>query len=253
MLNENGTTNEDRQINLSDKAEKANSNVIYVCDIDLMADYFVDIRNQPIRNGINYRFQNMAFVLNAIDSMANETTYLDIRNRRDRHVTLRVVERTTDNAMGKVYQATQDFEKDYQTEQNKLRSNMEQKLRPLAEKIQKMQDRQQRGLEVNLTAMNSQIRIFEQIRQQQAEEFNRKVTELNNERREKLRSIQLTAEVENPGHSAEFQTGGRRHSSHPTPVGRFGGIYAASTTRTSRYFQSKTFEVTARSCNGPFM
>ena len=91
-------------------AAKSNTNVIYLCDVDILSDFFVDIRNNPIQRGTNYQCQNMAFVLNLIDSMVGEETYLDLRSRRIRHMTLQVVEKTTEEAMQDVYEATQELE-----------------------------------------------------------------------------------------------------------------------------------------------
>lgn len=175
---------------------KSNTNVIYVCDIDILADLFVESRNYPIRNGIQYRFQNMSFVLNAVDAMAGEKEYLGIRNRKERHVTLRVVENTTEQAMGQVYQATQNFEKEFLIARNEIQQDLESSLRPLADQIRDMQARQARGERIDTMELSAKQQIFNQLRQEQSGKFQRQVEELENERREKLRSIQLDAELE---------------------------------------------------------
>jgi hypothetical protein len=53
--------------------------------IDLLADTFVDLRNFPIRNGIEYQFQNMSFFQNSVDSLVGEDPYGDLRNRKQKH------------------------------------------------------------------------------------------------------------------------------------------------------------------------
>ena len=179
-----------------DSPSKENTNVIYVCDIDVLADLFVDSRNYPIRNGIQYRFQNMAFVLNAVDAMAGEDEYLGIRNRKERHVTLRVVENTTENAMGKVYQATQNFEKDFMIARNEIEQSLRSSLRPLEDQIRDMQARQARGERIDMMELTAKQQIKNQLEQEQVGKFQRLVEELENERRENLRSIQLDAELE---------------------------------------------------------
>ena len=179
-----------------DGPAKANTNVIYICDVDVLADLFVDSRNYPIRNGIQYRFQNMAFVLNAVDAMAGEQEYLGIRNRKERHVTLRAVESTTEDAMGKVYQATQNYEKEFMIARNEIQQDLESSLRPLADQIRDMQARQARGERIDTMDLTAKQQIFNQLRQEQTGKFQRLVEELDNERRESLRSIQLEAELE---------------------------------------------------------
>jgi ABC-2 type transport system permease protein len=66
-------------------------NVIYVGDIDLLHSEFVQLRNQP-NTEINFRFDNVPFVLNVIDAVAGDDRFLEIRTRKPRHSTLKTVE-----------------------------------------------------------------------------------------------------------------------------------------------------------------
>ncbi len=66
-------------------------NVIYVGDIDLLHSEFVQLRNQP-NSEINFRFDNVPFVLNVIDAVAGDDRFLEIRTRKPRHSTLKTVE-----------------------------------------------------------------------------------------------------------------------------------------------------------------
>ena len=75
------------------KAAKAKPiNVIYVADIDLLSTPFVRIRAQPDQE-VRFRFENVTFVLNVIDALAGENAFLDIRKRKTKYSTLRVIER----------------------------------------------------------------------------------------------------------------------------------------------------------------
>ena len=138
----------------------------------------------------------MAFVLNAVDAMVGEETYLDIRTRKERHVTLRVVEQTTEQAMSKVYQAQQNFEKEFVRARNEIQEQLESVLRPIAEEIRDLEAKQSRGEPVDIVALNAKRQMLMQLQQEQAAKFQRKIQELETERREKLRSIQLDAELE---------------------------------------------------------
>ena len=65
-------------------------NVVLVADFDMLTDEFFRLREQgemPER-GINFDFDNVAFVLNAIDSLAGEDRFLELRKRRPKHRTL---------------------------------------------------------------------------------------------------------------------------------------------------------------------
>ena len=175
---------------------KSNTNVIYICDVDLLADYFVDIRNNPIQRGIQYEFQNMSFVLNLVDSMVGEETYLDLRSRKIRHMTLRVVEQTTEEAMQKVYDATQELEKERITEEAEIQSEINQEIAPLQRDIKRLRMKQEKGEAVDVVTLNAKTSLLESIQRQQQQKLARKREEFNNSRRERLRSIQLDAENE---------------------------------------------------------
>jgi ABC-2 type transport system permease protein len=67
-------------------------NAIYVADIDLLSSEFVRIRNEPNLLIAKFRFDNVPFVCNIIDAVAGEERFLDIRKRKPKHSTLRMVE-----------------------------------------------------------------------------------------------------------------------------------------------------------------
>jgi ABC-2 type transport system permease protein len=75
----------------ADAAKPRPINAIYVGDIDLLHSEFVQLRNQP-NPDINFRFDNVPFVLNVIDAVAGDDRFLEIRTRKPRHSTLKTVE-----------------------------------------------------------------------------------------------------------------------------------------------------------------
>jgi ABC-2 type transport system permease protein len=84
--------------------EKENSDVkplkvIYVSDVDCMSSVFVDIRkNSSQLDEIKFQFQNITFVLNAIDVLTGETKYPAIRRHVPTYSTLKLVEAQADEA-----------------------------------------------------------------------------------------------------------------------------------------------------------
>ena len=72
--------------------------VVYVTDIDCMSRTFVDIRNRPpMLEDINFQFQNITFVLNAIDVLAGELRYPEVRRHIPTYSTLKLVESKVDD------------------------------------------------------------------------------------------------------------------------------------------------------------
>ncbi|MFT7642895.1 MAG: ABC-2 type transport system permease protein [Pirellulaceae bacterium] len=67
--------------------------VIYVADIDVLSSAFSQIRARPEDDeSVKWQFENVTFVLNVIDSLAKDFRYLNIRKRKTRFSTLKLVE-----------------------------------------------------------------------------------------------------------------------------------------------------------------
>ena len=177
-------------------SSKSNTNVIYVCDCDILSDYFVDLRNNPIQRGISYQFQNMAFVLNLIDSIVGDETYLNLRSRKIRHMTLRVVEETTEVAMQEVYDKTQELQNEQIVARAEIESKINEEVTPLRNEIKGLENKRDKGEQIDLRALNAKKQLLENIQLQQQQRMAKKQEELNNSHRESLRSIQLDAENE---------------------------------------------------------
>jgi ABC-2 type transport system permease protein len=68
-------------------------NVVFVTDIDLISDWF--FYNRSHGSDSNLDFDNVTFVLNAVDVLAGDKTFLDLRKRRPELRTLTGVEKRT--------------------------------------------------------------------------------------------------------------------------------------------------------------
>ena len=71
-----------------------------VADIDMLTDDFFNLREQGEvpGMGMTFDFDNTTFVLNAIDALAGEDRFLDLRKRRPKHRTLTRIEERLDEA-----------------------------------------------------------------------------------------------------------------------------------------------------------
>lgn len=64
-------------------------NGIFVGDIDVILDFFFQERSQ---GNLDIQFDNVTFVLNAVDMLAGDESVIELRSRRPRHRTLKRVE-----------------------------------------------------------------------------------------------------------------------------------------------------------------
>ena len=175
---------------------QAQTDVIYVADIDILSNFFVQMRDYPIRQGIEYRYLNMSFVLNVIDALASEETYLALRNRKVKHVTLEVVEKTYEKSMQEVYDQSQQFQIDFEVKRNQIINDISEKTRPLEMAIKKELAKKDSGKSYDAVRLAAMQDLLNTERREQTEKFQSQVQELENERRDKKRRTDLDAELE---------------------------------------------------------
>ncbi len=110
---------------------------IVVADIDLMDGRIFGLRNRP-DEVFSLDFDNVSFVLNALDELAGDDRFLDIRKRKPRHRTLERIESTVvdarDQADLKRQKFNEEFDKAEQSENDRMRkeiSEFEKKIKDL--------------------------------------------------------------------------------------------------------------------------
>jgi ABC-2 type transport system permease protein len=77
---------------LAARVEGKGINAIVVADVDMMGEQFFELRRRGVEN---LNFDNVTFLLNAVDQLAGDPSFIALRKRRPRHRTLEAVEART--------------------------------------------------------------------------------------------------------------------------------------------------------------
>jgi ABC-2 type transport system permease protein len=82
-----------------------------IADVDMLGEQFFQLRREGIEN---LRFDNVTFVLNAVDQLAGDESFIALRKRRPKHRTLEAVEARTRTYEEQRLKETQDAERSAQ-------------------------------------------------------------------------------------------------------------------------------------------
>lgn len=120
-----------------DKPEAAQGpkplHVIYVADLDMLSSEFMMIRNRRDRftEEIDFRMDNVTFILNLIDSLAGDERFIAIRKRKPRFSTLQTIEMVAQEARSNEIKASLQAQKDF----NDAFGDAEEAVKKASEKI----------------------------------------------------------------------------------------------------------------------
>lgn len=114
------------QIKSEDGDKENKINVIYIADADIISDWFFMVRE---RRMYGLDLDNVTFVLNAVDSLAGDQAYIDLRKRRPKHRTLTAVEKRTEKFVKQSLEqreaAAEEAKKKSEAEKDKFKQKRE--------------------------------------------------------------------------------------------------------------------------------
>ncbi len=162
--------------------KEVNIDVVVVADVDMLSRAFFNIRESGDvpELGIHFDFDNVTFVLNVLDELAGEKSFIDIRSRRLKHRTLARIEERTEKARQEASDARERYTKKFEEEEKAEQKAMEDKIAEL--KQRKGIDPQQMLIEVAM--MQQELERQRTVKLEQAKlekdaEINASETALN--------------------------------------------------------------------------
>lgn len=81
-----------------DPTKPKSANVIFVSDLDLISDDFFMLREAKFEGQEQFQFDNVTFILNCVDFLAGDETFIELRKRRPQRRTLSRLELLTQDA-----------------------------------------------------------------------------------------------------------------------------------------------------------
>lgn len=131
--------------------KKQKINVIVVSDVDMLHREFFRLRANPIP-GLDLQFQNVPFVLNVIDALADDPRFVEIRKGRQLYGHLTRVEQVVEQVV------TSEIERqieDAETRYKRIEENAEKTRREAVETAQKQFEEMKKKGELNISAIKA--------------------------------------------------------------------------------------------------
>ena len=114
--------------------------VVYIADIDCMLPIFSEIRKRPEQyEEIDFRFQNVTFVLNVVDVLAGESRYPEIRRHEPQHSTLAEFEAQAEEYREVEREKQKEFQENFNKEVREVEEQNQKTLAKFQEKAQTLQ------------------------------------------------------------------------------------------------------------------
>jgi ABC-2 type transport system permease protein len=113
---------------------------IYIADSDLMMPVFMQIRSQPNQfEEIDFRFENITFLLNVIDSLAGELDYIEVRKHQPIFPTLKLIEEVEAVAREEEDLEREKFNRDYDEAIRTFDEDRTKEVRKVQEALEELQ------------------------------------------------------------------------------------------------------------------
>lgn len=162
-------------------------NVIYVADIDLMGNQWLQMRNAQ---GLDqFRWDNGPFVLNLVDAVAGDDRFLAIRQRKPRYSTLQRIEKESRLALEDEDERAEEYLKKFNEEKTKLEDNVKKIEKKLTDLREVNERKRNAGEQVDEAEQQAQEQILALQYVKADSDAKRAVLELQRKRDKDLENI----------------------------------------------------------------
>ena len=170
-------------------------NVIAVADLDFIGEQFFEIRRRKVED---LDFDNVTFVLNSVDVLSGDESFVGLRKKRPRHRTLEVLEAQAKQFNDELQEQTRTAENDAADELDKAQKAFEKDV----EQVRNRTDWDERTKEIQLTNLQQVAQRRLDVNKQNIEDRKlNKIRESKAAAEEKRRADRELRPVRSGGHS----------------------------------------------------
>lgn len=167
---------------------------VYVADTDCLSDVFFAIRNRKDNaEEIDFRLQNVTFVLNVVDVLAGELNYPKVRRHVPDYRTLRLVEIEAEKFRAEAAKKREEFRTAYTEQEQAAQSQRDQAAKELQDKVDKV--RQAGSIDpAKRSELVAALQLFQVKETQEQQKLELKLVKLQRDREKNIEEAQTQAE-----------------------------------------------------------
>ncbi|MEX0818127.1 MAG: Gldg family protein [Pirellulaceae bacterium] len=170
--------------------------VVYVADIDLMMSAFMRIRARPDDDEeLNWRFENVNFLLNIVDSLSGDDEYIEIRRRKPYHTTLKKVEERVRSQRDAEFRNRIEYEEKFNEEIKKIEDENQKLNRELNDQLEAMQEKQREGGDVSSADLLALMQAKSIKEQELAQKLEVKREQMQRERDDRIKEARRQTDL----------------------------------------------------------
>ena len=179
------------------KASLNHIKVVYVSDIDLMIPAFLRIRARPDeQEDMRWEFENVTFLLNAIDVLASNTDYVAIRKRKPRYTSLKVVESRVEEARDREFAKRIEFQDKYDKAVKEAEAENESAIQSFQSIVTDLQKQKSEGKEINQVELREKMQKLDEQQKVLERRLGIKKQRFERERERDIKRIQRDVDLE---------------------------------------------------------
>jgi len=186
----------------AEKEKRRGIDVVYVADIDLMMPGFLRMRARPGEDAeINWQFENVNFVLNVIDVLSGDDQYVNIRKRKPKHSTLRIVEVNTQEARDEEYTRRREYEREFEKAVKEIEDENQKEIKKFEEALEELKTKQRQEGEagIRFSDLQSRAQKLAEVQERLKRRLGVKREQLQRQRDENIEDIRRKVDLQIAG------------------------------------------------------